>query len=127
MSYDYEEINFSCFSNFEEEGTTELADYFSDKEEDSLDSEDKKSESDSWSQESSEELGEISDEEDTWSEHSATNFCLKAIPETDYDEVSERNNQKQISSIVNKSVLAFSEWQQYIPPEPVFRNSFAQS
>ncbi len=48
-SYEHEERNFSCFSNFEEEGTTELADYFSDKEEDSLDDEDQKSESDSWS------------------------------------------------------------------------------
>jgi hypothetical protein len=39
-SYDSEERKFSCFSNFEEEGTTELADYFSDNEEDSLDDED---------------------------------------------------------------------------------------
>jgi hypothetical protein len=127
MSYKHEERNFSCFSNFEEEGTTELADYFTDKEEDSLDDEDQKSESDSWSQANSDELGEISDEEDTWSEHSATNFGLKAIPETDYKEVSERNNRNQISSFANKSELTFSEWQPYIPPEPVFRNSFAQS
>ncbi len=48
-SYDHEERNFSCFSNIEEEGTTELADYFSDKEGDSLDDEDQKSESDTWS------------------------------------------------------------------------------
>jgi hypothetical protein len=126
-SYEHDERNLSCFLNFEEEGTTELADYFSDEEEDSLDDEDQNSGSDSWSQANSKELGEISDEEDTWSEHSATNFSLKAIPETDYEEVSERNSLKQISSIANKSELAFSEWQPYIPPEPVFRNSFAQS
>jgi hypothetical protein len=104
-----------------------LADYFSDEEEDSLDDEDQKSESDPWSQANSDELGEISDEEDTWSEHSATNFGLKAIPETDYEEVSESNNLKQISSVTNKSELTFPEWQPYIPPEPVFQNSFAQS
>jgi hypothetical protein len=30
--FNYDERNFSCFSNFEEEGTTELADYFSNEE-----------------------------------------------------------------------------------------------
>ncbi len=39
-SYNSEDKNFSCFSNFEEEGTTELADYFSDEEDYSLDNED---------------------------------------------------------------------------------------
>ncbi len=126
-SYEHEERDFSCFSNFEEEGTTGLADYFSDEEEDSLDDKDRKSESDLWSQANSDELGEISDEDDTWSEHSATNFGLKAIPDTDYEEVSEGNNLKQISSITNKSELAFSGWQPYIPPLPVFRSSSAQS
>jgi hypothetical protein len=120
MSYDHEERNFSCLSNLEEEGTTDLADYFSDEEEDSLDDEDQRSESDTWSQSSVDELGEISDKEDAWSELSATKFGLKAIPETDYEEVSEKNNLEQISSIANKSELTFSEWQLYIPPEPVF-------
>ncbi len=133
-SYDSEERNFSCFPNFEEEGTTELADYFSDEEDDSLDDGDPKSESDTWFHSNLDELGEISDkeddnsnDEDAWSEHRATKFGLKSIQEIDYEEVSEKNNLKQISSISNRSELAFSEWQPYIPPEPVFRNSFAQS
>jgi hypothetical protein len=89
-SYDSEDRNFSCFSNFEEEGTTELADYFSDEEDDSLDNEDPTSESDTWSQSNFDEL-EISDEEDdnsdnkdAWSEHKATKFGLESIQEIDY-------------------------------------------
>jgi hypothetical protein len=145
MSYDSEEGNFSIFSNFEEEGTTELAeyfsddeddqlaDYFSDEEDDSLDK-DPKSESDTWFHSNLDELGEISDEEDdnsndedACSEPRANKFGLKSIQETDYEEVSEKNNLQQISSISNISELDFSEWQPYISPEPVFRNSFAQS
>jgi hypothetical protein len=46
-----EEENFSYFSNFEEEGPTDLGDYFSDDEEDdSWDEKDLSSESDTWSQ-----------------------------------------------------------------------------
>ncbi len=62
-----EERRFSCFSNFEEEGTTELAEYFSDEEEDSLDDEDQKSESDTWSQSNLDEIVKISNKEDAWS------------------------------------------------------------
>jgi hypothetical protein len=127
--YDTGARNFSCFSNFEEEGTTELADYFSDKEDDSLDYEDPTGESDTWSQSNFDKLEEISDEEDdnsdeedAWSEHRATRFGLESIKET-----GEKNNCKSISSISNEAELAFSAWQPYIPPEPVFRNSFAQS
>jgi hypothetical protein len=133
-SYEHEERNFSCFSNFEEEGTTELADYFSDEEEDSLDNEDPTSESDTWSQPNFDELGKISDEEDdnsededAWSEHRATIFGLESIQEIDYEEAGEKNNLKSISSISKETELTFSERQPYIPPEPVFRNSFAQS
>jgi hypothetical protein len=51
MSYGSEDENFSYFSNFEEEGPTDLADYFSDEEEDeSFDNEDLSSESDPCSQ-----------------------------------------------------------------------------
>jgi hypothetical protein len=127
--YDTGARNFSCFSNFEEEGTTELADYFSDKEDDSLDNEDPTGESDTWSQSNFDELGELSDKEDdnsgeeeVWSEHKATTFGLESIKE-----ISEEYNFQSISSISNEAELAFSTWQPYIPPEPVFRNSFAQS
>jgi hypothetical protein len=127
-SYGSEDRNFSCFSNFEEEGTTELADYFSDKEDDSLDNEDPTGESDNWSQSNFDELGEISDDKDAWSEqHRATKFGLESIQEIDYEETGEKNNLKGIASISKEAKLAFSEWQPYIPPELVFQNSFAQS
>jgi hypothetical protein len=52
--------NFSCCTIIWEEGTTELADYYSDEEEDdSLDNEDTRSEKDTWNELDLEELGEI--------------------------------------------------------------------
>jgi hypothetical protein len=126
-SYDSEVRKFSCFSNFEEEGTTELADYFTDEEDDSLDNEDTTCESATWSQLDFDELGENSDEEDAWSEIETTKFGLETINEINYEEPGEKKNFKGISSISNEAELAFSAWQPYIPPEPVFRNSSAQS
>jgi hypothetical protein len=64
-SYGSEDENFSCFSNFEEEGPTDLADYFSDKEDDSLDNEDLSSESDTWSQPDFNEFEGFSNKEHT--------------------------------------------------------------
>ncbi len=130
MSCKYEERNFSCFSNFEEEGTTELADYFSDKEDNSLDNEDLSSESDSWSQSDFEELEEISDEGHTWSEFGEfeANECqLETINEVSYKETGEQSNIQGISSLSEEIALAFSEWQPYIPPEPAFQNLSAPS
>jgi hypothetical protein len=125
--YDTGARNFSCFSNFEEEGTTELADYFSDEEDNSLDNEDTTGESDTWSQSNFDELGEISDKEDdnsnevhAWREHKDTKSGLKSIKEIDFEETGEKNNFESISSIANEAELAFSAWQPYIPPEPAF-------
>jgi hypothetical protein len=108
MIYDTGARNFSCFSNFEEELTTELVDYFSDGEDDSLDNVDPTGESDTWSQSDFNELGEISDEEDdnsdkedAWSEHKAAKFGLESIKEIDYKETGEKNNFESISSISN--------------------------
>jgi hypothetical protein len=132
--YNSDARKFSCFSNFEEEGTTELVDYFSDEEDHSLDNEDPTSKSNTWSQSDFDELGEISDEEDensdeenTWSETNTTKFGLELIHEIHYEETGEKNIFKGISSISKEAELAFSAWQPYIPPEPVFRNSSAQS
>jgi hypothetical protein len=71
MIYNYNERNFSCSSDFEEEGTTELADYFSD---DSLDNEDTSSESDTWSQSDFDEFEKFSNEEHTWSKFDTKNL-----------------------------------------------------
>jgi hypothetical protein len=107
--YNYNERNFSCSSNFEEEGTKELADYFSDKEDDSLDNEDPTSES------------------DTWSEFETNKFGLDTINKVNYEEPGEQINIKGISSLSEETALAFLAWQLYIPPEPVFQNLSAQS
>jgi hypothetical protein len=119
--------NFSCFPTLWEEGHTELADYFTDEEDDSLDNEDTISKSDTWSQPDFEELGEISDEEDTENEIEAAKFEFETINDVNYEEPSERAILKGISSISTETALAFSTWQPYIPPEPVFRSSSAQS
>jgi hypothetical protein len=118
--YNYNERNFSCSSNFEEEGTTELADYFSNKEDDSLDNEDPSSESDTWSLTGFEELGEGTDEGYTLSKFETNKFGLETINEANYEEPGEQNNLKGISSLSEETALAFSAWQPYIPPGTVF-------
>ncbi len=125
--FNYNERNFSCSSDFEEEGTTELADYFSNEEDDSLDNEDLSRESDTWSQSDFDKFGEITDEGYTWSEFETNKFGLETINETNYKEPGEQNNLKGISILSEETALAFSAWQRYIPPEPVFQNLSAQS
>jgi hypothetical protein len=73
--------NFSCFPTIWEEGPTELADYFTDEEDNSLDNEDTVSGSDTWSQSDFEELGEISDEEDARNKIETAKFEFKSINE----------------------------------------------
>jgi hypothetical protein len=125
--YNYNEINFSCSSDFEKEGTTELADYFSDEEDDSLDNEDTSSESDTWSQSDFDEFEKISNEEYTWSAFDTTKFGLETINETNLEEPGEQNNLNGISSLSEETELAFSACQPFIPPEHAFRNLSAQS
>jgi hypothetical protein len=120
--------NFSCFSTIWEERPTELADYSDKEEDDSLDNEDTLSERDTWNEFDLEELGEISDEEDTWSETEPDEFEFETHSEVDYEEPGDGTTFMGISSIsVETAQQAFSAWQLYIPPEPVFRSSSAQS
>ncbi len=74
-----------------------------------------------------EELGEISDEEDTWSEIEPDEFEFEAHSKIDNAEQSDEATFTGISSISVETAQAFSAWQPYIPPEPVFRNSSAPS
>jgi hypothetical protein len=106
-SYDSEDKDFSCFSNFEEEGTTKLEDYFSDEEDDNLDNEDLSSENDSWSQSDFEELQEISDRGHTWRKFEANKSRLETIHEVNYEEPGEQNRIKGISSLSEEIALAF--------------------
>jgi hypothetical protein len=116
-SYGCEDEDFSDFSNFEEEESTDLADYFSDEEEDdSLDNEDLSSESDPWNQP---DFGEFEDFPNI--------FGLKSISETDFEDQGETNNFNGISSLSEETQLAFSAWKLFIPPEHAFQNCVAQS
>jgi hypothetical protein len=113
--------NFSCFTTIWEEGHTELADYYSDEEEDdSLDNEDTRCEKTTWNEFDLEELGEISDEEDTWSEAEPDEFEFETQNEVDYEEPGDRTTCTGISSLSVETAQAFSAWQPYIPPEHAF-------
>jgi hypothetical protein len=126
-SYGSEDENFSYFSNFEEEGQTDLADYFSDKEDDSLDNEDLLSESDTWSQPDFNEFEDCPNQEHTPSKFDTALFRLETIDETDFEDQGETNNFNGISCLSEETKLAFSAWQPFIPPEHAFQNFAAQS
>jgi len=119
--------NFSCFPTIWEEGPTELADYSDEEEDNSLDNEDILSERDTWSEFDLEELGEISDKEDTWNKTEPDKFKFKTHSEIDYEGKGSKTTFTGISSISLETAQAFSAWQLYIPPEPVFRSLSAQS
>ncbi len=87
---------------------TELVDYFSDEEDDSLDNEDTSSESDTWSQSDFDQFGKFSNEEHTRSKFDTTNFGLEMINETNFEEPGETNNLNSISSLSEETKLAFS-------------------
>jgi hypothetical protein len=131
------EDHFSYFSNVEEDGSTELGDYFSDNEDAtelgdnfSDDEEDK-----SWDE------GNLSSESKSWShtdsnnpeenfshspsESDKTNFGLQSITETNFEDQGGNKSFSGISSISEQTRLAFSAWQQFIPPEHAFLNSAA--
>jgi hypothetical protein len=125
INYSEAEI-FSCFTTIWEEGTTELADYYSDKEEDdSLDNKDTQSEKDTWNELDLEELGEISDKEDSWSKAEPDEF--ETPNEVDYEEPGDKTTSTGISSLSVETAQAFSAWQPYIPPKHAFQSLSAQS
>jgi len=127
-SYSSEDENFSYFSNFEEEGPTELADYFSDEEEDdSLDNEDLPSESDPCSQPDFGKFEDYSKREHSPSELDTAISGLQSISETNFEDQGETRHFNGISSLSEETKLAFSAWQPFIPPEHAFQNYAAQS
>ncbi len=126
-SYAAEDENFSYFSNFEEEGPTDLVDYFSDEEDDSLDNEDLSSDSDTWSQPDFNEFEDFPNQEHTPSESDTAIFGLETINENNFEDQSETNHFNSIPSLSEETKLAFSEWQPFIPPEHAFQNFAAQS
>ncbi len=127
MSEGSENKNFSYFSNFEEEGPTELGDYFSDKEDDSWDNESLSSEGDTWSQPDFNDSEDFPNQEHTPREFDTALFGLETIDETDFEDQGETNNLNGISCLSEETKLAFSAWQPFIPPEHAFQNFAAQS
>jgi hypothetical protein len=120
--------NFSCFTTIWEEGNTELADYYSDEEEDnSLDNEDTRCGKNTGNNFNLEELGEVSDEEETWSEAEQDKFEFKNQNEVDYEEPGDRTTFTGISSLSVETAQAFSAWRPYIPRKHACRSLSAQS
>ncbi len=118
---------FSCFTTIWEEGHTEVAEYYSDEEEDnSLDNENTWCGRITGNKFNLEELGEISDEEETWSEADQDKFEFKNQNEVDYEEPSDETT-TGISSLSVETAQAFSAWQPYIPRKHACQNLSAQS
>ncbi len=104
MSCGSKEENFSYFSNVEEEGPTDLGDYFSDNEED-----------DSWDE------VDLSSESNPWSHtdfYDPENFPnqLETINEASFEDKGEAINLNGISCLSEETKLAFSKWRPFIPP-----------
>jgi hypothetical protein len=124
-----EEDYFSCFSNVEVEGTSELGDYFSDDEEDDTgDTEDLTSESNTWSH------TEVNDSEEnftssqpTLSEWNPVISGLDTINEATFEDDYKASELNHISGLSEETKLAFSTWQLFIPPGHAFPNCAAPS
>ncbi len=123
------EDHFSYFSNVEEEGPTELEDYFSDNEEDNnWDEEDLPSESNHWSH------TDFNDPEENFShsQHALSEWDpqisgLETIDETNFEGNSEANKLHRLSCLSEETKLAFSTWRPFIPHKHAFRNCAAAS
>jgi hypothetical protein len=126
-SHGSEDENFSYFSNFEEKGHTDLADYFSDEEDDCWDNESLSSEGDTWSQPDFDDSENFQTQKHNPSEFDTALFGLETINETDFKDQGETNNINGISCLSEETQLAFSAWQPFIPHEHAFRNFAAQS
>jgi len=124
-----EEDHFSYFSNVEEEGPTELGEYFSDdREEDIWDEEDLTSESNPWSPTDFNDPEEnFPHSQPTLSEWDPVISGLETIDEASFEDDSEANKLHHISCLSEETRLAFSTWRPFIPPEHAFQNCAAQS
>jgi hypothetical protein len=126
-SHGSEDENFSYFSNFEEKGHTDLADYFSDKEDDNWDNESFSSEGDTWIQPDFDDSENFQNQELKPSEFDTALFGIETINESDFEDQGETNNLNGISCLSEETQLAFPAWQPFIPHEHAFRNFAAQS
>ncbi len=128
MSRGSEAENFSYFSNIEEEGPTDLGNYFSDDEEDdSWDEEDLSSESDHWNHTDFYVPQNFPNPQQTQSEFDTETFGLETINEASFEDKGETNNLNGISCLSEETKLAFSAWRPFIHPEHAFLNCAAHS
>jgi hypothetical protein len=121
--------HFSCLSNVEDEGPTELEDYFSDdEEEDSWDEEDLTSEGNLWSHTNFNNPEEnLTHSQPTLFELDPVISGLETIDEARFEDDIEANKLNHISGLSEETKLAFSTWRLFIPHEHAFRNCAAQS
>jgi hypothetical protein len=124
-----EENYFSYFSNVEGEGTSELGDYFSDnREDDTWDTEDLKSESHTWSHTDINDSKEnLTSSQLTLSEWNSVISSLDTINEATFKDDYKASKLNHISDLSEETKLAFSTWQPFIPPGHAFPNCAAPS
>jgi hypothetical protein len=122
-----EEDHFSYFSNVEEEGTSELGDYFSDDEEDDTwDREDLKSKSNPWSHtDFNNSAPNSTHSQATLSEWDPVISGLETINEAKFEDDSEADKLNHISGFSEETKLALSTWRPFIPPQHAFQNCAA--
>jgi hypothetical protein len=105
MFHGSEDENFSYFSNFEEKGHTDLADYFSNEEDDTWDNETFSSEGDTWSQQDFDNSENFQIQEHKPSEFDTALFGLETINKTDFEEQGKTNNFNGISCLSKETQL----------------------
>jgi hypothetical protein len=116
------EDHLSYFSNVEEEGTSELGDYFSDDEDDyTWNKNNLTSESNPWSP-----TDFNIPSPHTLSEWDPVISGLETINEAKFENDSEADKLSYISGFSEETKLALSTWRLFIPPEHVFQSYAAQ-
>ena len=138
MNCGSDESHFNYFSNVEEEGTSELGDYFSDdeaelgdyfsddEEDDTWEEETLTSESNLWSQTNfNNSEGNFQHLQSTLSEWDPVISGLETIGEARFEDDSETNKLNHISGLSEETKLALSTWQPFSPHEHAFPNCAA--
>jgi hypothetical protein len=132
-----DENHFSYFSNIEEEGTTELGDYFSGKEEDTElgdyfsddeeddtgDIKDLTGESNPWNHTQFNHSEDFPHSQLTLSEWDPVISGLKTINEVSFEDDCEANQLNHISGLSEETKVAFSTWQPFIPQKHAYNLS----
>ncbi len=111
MSRGSKEENFSYFSNIEEEGSTDLGNYFShDEEDDNWDEEDLSRKSNPWSHTDFYDPENFPKAQPTLSVFDTEIIGLETINEASFEDKGEDNNLNGVSCLSEETKLAFSTW-----------------